>query len=252
MAQIPDKELTFSLVLHDVAPDTWRWYADFVKTLDLIGSIPITFLVVPNFHRHGQIDHFPTFLREIEHRISKGDEVVIHGYYHDDPETIKLSAKDWFMRRVYTHEGEFYRLSKGEAKCRMYQGIDVFRRLDWPITGFTPPAWLLGKPAREALADTPFTYTTTINHIQTIQPLSQTINAPSMVWSSRSLLRRIISKQWNSFLLQHHNNTPYIRLGIHPVDMKSSMARSYWLNTILSLLTSRTAMTKTAWLDTQT
>jgi predicted deacetylase len=39
------------LVLHDVAPHTWADYQPFVEAVDAMGNVPMTWLVVPNFHK---------------------------------------------------------------------------------------------------------------------------------------------------------------------------------------------------------
>src|SRR5215218_4701026 len=41
--------------LHDVAPATWPECALILAMLDQIGNIPVTLLVVPNFHGRGSI-----------------------------------------------------------------------------------------------------------------------------------------------------------------------------------------------------
>lgn len=100
------------LVLHDVAPSTWTDYQPFVEAVDALGNVPMTWLVIPNFHRHNTLDAHPAFCRMLDTRVARGDELALHGYFHDDQEPRPTTPRDWFMRRVYTHEGEFYRLSR--------------------------------------------------------------------------------------------------------------------------------------------
>ena len=38
------------LVLHDVAPETWPDYQPFVQAVERLGNVPMTWLVVPDFH----------------------------------------------------------------------------------------------------------------------------------------------------------------------------------------------------------
>jgi predicted deacetylase len=56
-----------ALVLHDVAPSTAANYRPFVQAVDAIGGVPITWLVVPDFH--------------------------------DDREPAPTTPRDWFMCR---------------------------------------------------------------------------------------------------------------------------------------------------------
>lgn len=239
----------YCVVLHDVAPETWHHYTDFIAALDALGNIPVTLLVVPDFHRHGRLDLFPHFITAIEQRLAKGDEVVLHGYYHDDPTLCSFSPKEWLLRRVYTHEGEFYRLTEAQARCRLTWGVELFARLGWPLHGFVSPAWLLGEGARRALGQFPFIYTSTARGLERLAPPPALIPAPCLVWSARSAWRRTLSRAWNNRCFHRHRNAPLIRLGIHPIDMLHPSVRSYWLRLVEHLSLQRQPMTKIEWLE---
>jgi len=152
-----DRALT--LVLHDVAAETWPDYRPFVEAVDAIGGVPITWLVVPDFHRRNPLERQPEFRRLLDHRLQRGDELVLHGCYHADLEPAPRNPRDWFMRRVYTHEGEFYSLDMASARQRLDHGMELFRRHGWPLHGFVAPAWLMSPGTRRALADSGLVYT---------------------------------------------------------------------------------------------
>lgn len=236
------------LVLHDVAPTTWPAYAEFIAAVDALGNIPLTLLVVPDFHHQGNIRKMAPFLGALEARLARGDELVLHGYYHDDPGPIPWSPKEFFMRRLYTHEGEFFRLDTAQAHHRLAQGLALFQQLGWPVQGFVAPAWLLGDGARNALTGLPFRYTSDPRGLIRL-PAFQHIPAPTLVWSARSPARRWLSRRWNNHLQRRHLAAPLLRLGLHPVDMQYPAVRRYWLETLTTLLDQRTPMTKTAWLE---
>lgn len=248
MPEPRSRNSAFCVVLHDVAPSTWELYAEFVRAVDQLGRVPLTLLVVPDFHRQGTIDCFPAFIAAIEQRLARGDEVVLHGYYHDDPGPMGLSRKEWFMRRVYTHEAEFYRMAEPEALHRLQRGVDLFARLGWPVKGFVPPAWLLGNEGRQALVRCGFAYTSDIGRLIRL-PDFQPELAPTLVWSARSAWRRGLSKVRNDHLLARQHQAPLIRLGLHPVDLRHHAVYRYWLATVRHLLDMRTPMTKSAWLN---
>ncbi len=243
------QEPAFCLVLHDVAPSTWKSYNDFITAIDALNNIPLTLLVVPDYHREGTLDHFPSFISEINRRLEKGDEVVLHGYYHDDPGPVGPSPKEWFMRRIFTHEGEFYRLTESEARHRLKLGTELFANLGWPVKGFVPPAWLLGEQARQALKHYPFSYISNIHGLEQLQPKHKHIAVPTLVWSSRSTWRRKLSRIWNDQLLKRHDNAPLIRLGLHPIDMQTDSVKDYWLEIVNRLSGVRRPVTKSAWLE---
>ncbi|WP_405122995.1 DUF2334 domain-containing protein [Pseudomonas sp. M20] len=239
------------LVLHDVAPSTWADYQPFVEAVDALGNVPMTWLIVPNFHRHATLDAHPAFCRMLDRRVARGDELALHGYFHDDQEPRPTTPRDWFMRRVYTHEGEFYRLSRETALARLRDGIDVFQRHGWPLHGFVAPAWLMSDGTRQALRELPFSYTSDPQHLYRLPDFSA-IDAPGLVWSARSAWRRGLSKLVCEQREQRWCQAPVIRLGLHPVDMRHRFSRDYWLKTLERLLAEgRVPMTKIDWLAQQ-
>ncbi len=235
-------------MLHDVAPATWPAYAAFVAEVDASFSIPLTLLVVPDFHRRGTIDHYPDFVAAMEQRLARGDELVLHGYHHDDPGPIPWHPRAWIQRRILTHEGEFLPLDHTEARARIDRGRALFRQLGWPVHGFVAPAWLLGSEARQALAESSFAYTSHPNALLQL-PDFHPLSAPTLVWSAGSAWRRVLSLAWNHERLRRARKARLIRLGLHPVDMTHASSRHFWLRTLALLLPARHAVTKHAWLE---
>nr|WP_065616717.1 polysaccharide deacetylase family protein [Pseudomonas moraviensis] len=242
---------TVCLVLHDVAPSTWADYQPFVEAVDALGNVPMTWLVVPDFHRHDALDANPAFRQVLDARVARGDELALHGYYHDDQEPVPNTPRDWFMRRVYTHEGEFYRLSREAALDRLHAGLEMFQRYDWPVHGFVAPAWLMSDGTRQALRELPLSYTSDPQHLYRL-PDFTAIDAPGLVWSARSAWRRGVSKIVSDQREQRWRDAPVIRLGLHPVDMRHRFSREYWLRTLERLLADgRVPLTKIDWLARQ-
>lgn len=243
-------EPTVLLVLHDVAPHNWADYRPFVDAVDAMGNIPMTWLVVPDFHHHDALDAHGDFRRLLDSRVAKGDELALHGYYHCDDQPAPRTPKDWFMRRLYTHEGEFYQLPQAQALERISDGIDLFRRHDWPLHGFVAPAWLMSDGTRQALRQLPLRYTSDPQHLYRLPDFTR-IDAPGLVWSARSAWRRGLSKVLSDRREQCWQTAPVIRLGLHPVDMRHGYSRRYWLDTLQRLLhAGRTPLTKAQWLAT--
>ncbi|WP_426206276.1 DUF2334 domain-containing protein [Pseudomonas sp. TWP3-1] len=239
------------LVLHDVAPSTWADYRPFVEAVDQLGDVPMTWLVVPDFHRRNALGEHADFRRLLSERVRRGDELALHGYFHDDDGPAPTTPRDWFMRRIYTHEGEFFQLSREAALARLHAGIEVFRQFDWPLHGFVAPAWLMSDGTRQALRELPLRYTSDPQHIYRL-PEFAAIDAPGLVWSARSAWRRGLSKIVSDQREQRWHQAPVIRLGLHPVDMRHPFARNYWLQTLKRLLAEgRVPMTKIDWLAQQ-
>ncbi len=241
-------ERALMLVLHDVAPETWEDYRDFVAAVDALGSVPITWLVVPDFHHRNALERHPEFCALLERRLARGDELVLHGCYHADEGPAPRSPREWFMRRVYTHEGEFYGLDEPEARRRLEQGIGLFRRHGWPLHGFVAPAWLMSEGTRRALADSGLAYTSDPRHFFLLPDFTP-IRAPGLVWSARSAWRRGLSRLVSERQLRRQQDAPLLRLGLHPVDMRHSFSRQYWLDVLQRLLRDgRRPLCKIDWL----
>ena len=236
------------VVLHDVAPATWGMYRDFVAAVDAIGRVSLTLLVVPDYHRQGCLSDYPDFCRSMEKRRARGDELVLHGCRHQDDLPLSwFFPRDLFMRRVFTHEGEFYLLTERMARERLEYGLRQFERLGWTTAGFVAPAWLMGYGTRKALAAMPLRYTSDPGGLFLL-PDFKKIKAPTLVWSSGSAWRRRASRIWNERRRRQYAETPLLRLGLHPVDMRHENSLNYWLETLEKLLETRTPVTKSAWL----
>ena len=111
------------VVLHDVAPQTWHRYAALIEELDR-RRIPCSLLVVPDYHGMGELRAHLDFVGALQIRQAQGDEIVLHGFLHQDREPLGLSPLQWLVRRIYTAgEGEFAALSAPRALARVAQGL---------------------------------------------------------------------------------------------------------------------------------
>ncbi|MCK0767968.1 DUF2334 domain-containing protein [Chromohalobacter canadensis] len=244
-----------SLVLHDIAPETWPDYIDFVAKVDALarrhGPIPITWLVVPDFHHRSDCRRDGAFLENLQRRRAMGDELALHGYYHCDDAPSPRTPRDWFMRRFYTWEGEFYALDENEAAQRLDKGIELFRSQGWPLTGFVAPAWLMSQGARRALAQRDFCYTSDPQHLYTLPDYTR-LEAPGLVWSARSAWRRGLSRLASETQRWRSREAPLLRLGLHPVDMRHARVQAYWLAVLERLIhEGRRPITKYDWVTGQ-
>lgn len=244
-------EKSVLLVLHDVAPCSWEHYAPFVTAVDELTGVNITWLVVPDFHRRNPLSEARWFQQRLHDRLVRGDELALHGYYHCDDGPTPRTLHDWFMRRIYTWEGEFYSLDQQQALTRLEAGIEVFKRNDWPLYGFVAPAWLMSQGTKAALRQLPLNYTSDARHLFWLPDFKE-IQAPGLVWSAGTAWRRVASRIYSECTEIRLRKAPVIRLGLHPVDMLHESSRRYWLDALKRLLEDgRQPMTKIAWLNAQ-
>jgi predicted deacetylase len=207
-------------------------------------------LVVPDYHHRGRIDGNRDFIAAMERHLARGDELALHGYYHQDDGPSPCTPRQLLRRRLYTREAEFDALTHRQARRRLQCGQALFRRLRWPLHGFVPPGWLLGRHARAALQTQNLLYTSSQFRLFRL-PDFTAYPAPSLVWSVRSHWRRRCWRRWNEHLLRRHADAELLRLGVHPADLDYPEIEQWWLDTLTRLRLERRALTKSAWLSAQ-
>jgi uncharacterized protein len=237
------------IALHDVAPATWPQCERLLHLLDDIGAVAITLLIVPDFHHRGRIDAAPEFVRAVEHRMRRGDEIALHGYDHLDHASPPRTPHAWMRRRVLTAgEGEFSALSFGEAYACIDRGLEIFERLGWQTEGFVPPAWLASAGTRDALRKFSLRYTSTHTALVDLRSGNR-IAAPCLTASPRSAWRRAASKVWLGAMEKITAHAPLIRIGLHPGDADHADLMIFWRELLTRMLRSRRAVTKSQALD---
>jgi predicted deacetylase len=229
--------------IHDVAPHTWSRCKQWLHEIHAVADIPVTLLVVPNYHRYRYYNQ-PQFDHILEDRLEQGDELALHGYSHLDENAAPSTYWNKFVRHSYTQgEAEFYAIEPGEARKRLQAGLAWFNHNHWPITGFVAPAWLLGDGAWQALSEFPFKYTTTLRKFFLL-PERICLDSQSLVFSARNGWLKHVSYARNSILQQTNRNAPLVRLGLHPNDILQPDIVKHAQRLIANLLESRVAMTK--------
>ena len=153
--------------IHDVAPATWDECARIAAAIREVADIPLTWLVVPHYHRAGGDQ--ARMEAGLERALAAGDELALHGFTHLDTAPGGSGLRERFLRGTYSIEGEFAALGAAEAARRIGLGLDWFAERGWPVRGFVPPAWLMGEGAWEALRSFDFDYTTTFRRFHLLR-----------------------------------------------------------------------------------
>jgi uncharacterized protein len=228
--------------IHDVSPLTQASCARILEDLRAIG-IPITsLLVIPNHHQRAPVAEHRQFQDWLKTQVDQGHEPILHGYFHArSPKSTDVGIAK-FTNQIYTAgEGEFYDLDRSEASYRLRRGLDDLNFLQRPISGFVAPAWLLGFEAEAAVRQVGFRYITTVGSVDVFDGLHRYLSR-SLVWSTRSSWRRVVSLAWNQGLVSRLRERSLLRIAIHPTDREIPMVWSQVKSMLSSALEEREPM----------
>lgn len=229
--------------IHDVSPYTWKACSRLRDAIRAIAPVPLTLLVVPDYHRLGASDP-PWYRAALDRCLADGDELALHGYSHLDEMPDGPSLASYLLRRVYTtSEGEFAAVDATEASRRIQCGLDWFRARGWPVQGFVAPAWLMSDGAWQALFASRFLYTTTMRRFYVL-PDRQGFTSPALVYGARNCVTRSVSRLNSEWLAWRLSRSPLIRFGLHPADADHPGLMRHLERLIEMTAARRTPMTK--------
>ncbi len=215
--------------VHDVHPASLGAVRAQVRDLDALGVENTSLLIVPEFH-HGQ----PTLEDKetaafLEGRREAGDDMVLHGYYHD---RVGLPSGSFFWTRVYSNnEAEFYGIAAGEAERRLAAGLRLWAMRGWPVGGFIAPGWLMAAELDQVLRRLGFNFTTRLKQIVRLCD-GRVTESQSLCYSTRSWWRVPVGLAWNDFLFERLIRCPVIRLSLHPGDWAVPRVRNHILGLV--------------------
>lgn len=213
----PSQALVVSI--HDVSPFTRPQCERILAQLIELRLKTCSWLVVPDHHGRGHFLRDPDFCEWLRRLADAGHEIVIHGYHHFRPRVSGESFSAKAITRFYTaDEGEFFDIDQASAYALVTRAQEEFRELDLKPEGFIAPAWLLSDQAEEALRQAGIQYTTRLRNVRDLQS-GRTYESQSLVWSTRSGWRRMVSLLWNRSLLRRLKDNPLMRIAIHPSDI---------------------------------
>ena len=239
--------------IHDVAPATWADCERLADAIREMADIPLTWLVVPQYHRAG--GDARRMEAGLERALARGDELALHGFTHLDTAPRGPGVSERFLRGTYSREGEFAALPADEAARRIQLGLDWFAERGWPVRGFVPPAWLMGEGSWQALRAFDFDYTTTFRHFHLLRVergargatgAQGAILSPSLVYAARNRSGRLASPVLADLLALLLARRPLIRLGLHPPDVRHPRLLRHAQASVERLVETHTALTKAA------
>jgi uncharacterized protein len=238
----------YAVSVHDVAPATWADCEPLLALADRFGA-PVTLLVVPHYHDGVRADADPSFVAALRRRIARGDEIALHGYRHEDRGARLRSPVDWLRRRVYTaREGEFAAVDGPTATDLIARGRALLAALGLAPCGFVAPAWLMNGATLEALGRSGLRYASSRDELIDLSGQGR-VAAPSLVYSTRSVWRRVVSRHWNAACIDALRRTPRLRAALHPADARYPRIVADWDRLLGRLAAERRAVLESSWLD---
>jgi predicted deacetylase len=237
------------VAVHDVSPATWHECRQLIDRLDAAGVRPLTLLIVPDFHHRAPVASDRAFVRAMDARLARGDELVLHGLFHLDEAPAPRTPRDFVRRRLMTRaEGEFAALPAGDAAARLALGIALFDALEWPLHGFVPPAWLTSDGARAALAARAdrFDYVTARSGIHYL-PQWHFEPTANLCYSPWNAPRRLYSRLAIRRELARAKRIPLLRLSLHPQDARVPAVLAHWERLAGDAMATRSIVTKREW-----
>ena len=221
---------TLCISLHDVAPAT---LADCARTLSFLDDLqlgPVALLVIPDYNGAGRVDRDRRFRSFIESRILHGDEIVLHGYRHDDGAPPGRGLRAWLARRIGTdNDAEFSRLGLDAARTRLLHGLAILRSAGWQPSGFVAPDWRMSSGTCDALEDLPLRYFSTRDAVVRLGS-HRRIAAPTLALGARSSWSGASRRLWVQTLARLHATNPTLRVALHPTDQRHPEFERLWRN----------------------
>jgi uncharacterized protein len=206
---------SFIVSLHDFHPGSRELISAQVDLLQQWGVKNCSILVIPHYHHGKRTRDDQKSLDYLNQRHQAGDDLVLHGYYHDRSGN---KGGSYFLTQLYTaNEAEFLDLSDGEMRHRIELGRKLWEEQGWPLHGFIAPGWLMPGEQDKLLKRLGFDYTTRLGRFTQLQKNRQH-NSQSLCYSTRAAWRRGLSAFWNPALFWHLRRTETIRLSLHPND----------------------------------
>jgi uncharacterized protein len=207
--------------IHDVTPFHQDRLEKLVPLVEqAVGKGRFAMLVVPDFHREGQLSKHPDFARKLRGWADDGCEIFLHGFTHLDDSAHATRAAQLKAKRMTAGEGEFLGLTYGEAATKLHDGrLMVEDAIGRAVTGFIAPAWLYGEDSLKAIKDQGFDLVE--DHFRVWNPQTGAIltRGPVVTYASRSVPRLLSSLLWSRIATVLLARSKTVRVAVHPHDV---------------------------------
>lgn len=231
------------VTIHDVSPLNWERCRAILSEIQKHGIERCVLLLIPDHQRRAQLSESTAEFRKWLNEVRKDNEICLHGYAHVAEDLSGTLVQRLIASRYTKGEGEFYRASAKQIEGLLVQGLDEFDQVGLKPKGFVAPAWLLNPEGLHVLKRMGFTYTPLLSSIRFLEEPQKTVRAPTLCYSVRSSLRKVISMIFNPVLARLSRSQKILRIAIHPVDYDHPAVFRQILRLIDSEVSRRKAVT---------
>lgn len=235
---------------HDLVPETRASCEQFLEDAAARGVRRTVLLVVPEPAGGTPMNADLSFIAWLREKTKEGHELCLHGLRHRDPHPSAGGLVARWIANVYTQrEGEFLHADRETSAANIERGLAAFRAACLPVSGFVPPAWLIGEEGRIAAAEAGLRYVTGLRSIRLLKE-GKTLYAPTIVLSCRNAARRAMSRAWSRLWFAVNGSADCLRIAVHPADLRHPRPYATLLDILGKATACRTPVTYEDWLQT--
>jgi len=148
------------VAIHDVCPPYLSELKEISEALHRIGITKKCLKVIPNYQGKWNILDSPDLIEWLHQQQDKGDEIIHHGYEHQNRKSLPSISKQGKNNIRTSQEAEFARMNYTEAKKAIVEGRKIFQAAGIDCKGFTAPTWRQSRETTRAIMDCGFQYFT--------------------------------------------------------------------------------------------
>jgi predicted deacetylase len=221
--------------VHDVSPLTLEACQQAVALLrDAAGLRPadLTLLAIPFHEARVRLDAHPPTVRWLREMADAGSTLVLHGLTHRMPRRT-VNPTRWLTGYGFARgQGELYCVPAAETAQRLDEGRAIVRQagLDAAASCFVPPAWLLSRAGRAAVAAAGFEWIELYDGLHTARG---TRPLRLIGWGSLNPIEAVATTAFA--FLQRQRPSADTRLCVHPADMHRGHVRRSIATTVRRL-----------------
>jgi predicted deacetylase len=145
--------------VHDIAPSTLAEVRWLLAALDRIGIGTRVLKVVPAEDGTRDLRTLPEFGPLLRDEVSRGSEVVLHGFSHRTAGPLRGALWDRARARLFGPDAaEFLSIDEETMRRRISEGTEILGDLGLEPRGFCAPGWLASPQLTEVLGTLGFRY----------------------------------------------------------------------------------------------